>query len=51
MKFKSKTALHEHIIELIRDKYLIEDWKIEYIDDKTRVTRVYTVNFEAVENE
>ncbi len=48
MKFKSKTALQEHINELVRDKYLLEDWKVEHIDDKTNVTRVYRIGFEAV---
>ena len=28
--------------------YLLEDWKVEHIDDKTNVTRVYRIGFEAV---
>lgn len=49
MKFKSKTALLEHIKELEEAGYLEEEWKIEDgLFGKTRMVKVYKVNTEAV---
>lgn len=48
MNFKSKTALSQHIGELVRKGYLVEDWKIKVADGRTKATRVYSINFEAV---
>ena len=48
MEFKSKTALSQHIGELVRKGYLVEDWKMKHKDGKTKATRIYSINFEAV---
>jgi len=49
MKFKSRTALAEHLIQLQKDGYLIPDWQItETGDGKTHAVKVFRVNFEAV---
>ena len=49
MKFKSKTALIEHIKELVKDGYLTEHWHFFDIDDKhTNGEKLFKINFDAV---
>ena len=54
MKFKSKTALAEHIKELVKSGYLLPEWKIEYIgtdaDPMTHATKLFKVNFNKIKS-
>lgn len=49
MKFKSRTALAEHIKELEQSGYLIPQWNLEHLpNNRTKGTRVYRINFDQV---
>jgi len=51
MIFTSKTALIEHIKELVKEKYLSEHWEIEQIPGGTKGYKYYTINFDGVKKE
>jgi len=48
MKFKSKTALIEHIKELVKDGYLVEHWKFDHDDKHTYAEKLFKINVDAV---
>jgi hypothetical protein len=49
MEFKSKTALAEHIKELVDAGYLEEEWHIHSrFDSHQKAIKFYKVNFNAV---
>ncbi len=48
MEFKSKTALIEHLKELVKDGYLEEHWEITKIPGGTKGYKYYTINFKGV---
>ena len=48
MEFESRTALSEHFKMLEREGWIKSDYKIEQIDEGTRVTKVFIINFEKV---
>lgn len=52
MEFKSRTALHEHINELVKSGYLIKEWqKSKFMKDGkkfTRMTRIFKINFQNI---
>ncbi len=51
MKFKSKTALTEHVKELVKSGYLQESWGYDHDDkeiDSRKWYKIYTINFDGV---
>jgi len=49
MKFKSKTALLEHILELEEAGYLTHSWlRTPLPNGKTRMSKVFKINFDKV---
>ena len=52
MKFKSKTALAEHVKQLVKDGYLVPDWLTTISDapansQRVKKVRIYQVNYNA----
>jgi len=48
MKFKSKTALTEHIKELVGNGYLVEHWHFDHDEKHTYAEKLFKVNYDAV---
>jgi len=51
MKFKSKTALAEHIKELERDGYLISEWITKTDGLDTIAYKAFKINYDAVKKD
>ena len=52
MRFKSKTRLSQHLSEMVKNGYLIPEWKVEYVSKNgkpiTKATKLYKPNFENI---
>ena len=51
MEFKSKTALQQHISELVDSGYLKSHWEMRQVNGGTSGRKYYTINFEAVKTD